>query len=169
MIETVYFDMDGVLTNLYSHILEYMDKPFSKERVRPWLIANITEQSLFEIIPPNPNLDEIIDLMDDLGDYDVEILTSLGGMVEGGLRNEIIDQKIAWLKKHLGKRTYSMLTAFNAVDDCQDKAAYASNNRFLIDDRSFIINDFQIAGGNGYHYGNDRHESSLEAIEAILL
>lgn len=201
-IETVYFDMDGVLSDLLGNIEEELLNGESVEdalhddslmtqalnnpdesgyvplgqRIHDYLLDGVNQGTVFPHLEPNPNLCDLVWLMRKLIDLEVEIcvLSSLGGLFvpldfgsdDGG--EMLIEQKKEWLKKHLPHDVLEYLGPI-FVPFCVDKQMHASPRKFLIDDRSYNCNNFQIAGGHSYHYGMNRHEKSMFALEGILL
>lgn len=179
MIRTVYFDMDGVLTDLFSVILDAFEcndaeellNGYTPQQLNNFLLSEVEYGNLFTRLPRANGFYRVIALIDDCikERYRVSILSSLGGLGingDGGLT--VIKQKKTWLIQNLGVHRYNHMLAPKFVYECHEKASFANPQSLLIDDRSKNCDGFMRAGGHAYHYGHDRSESSIKALRGLL-
>ena len=97
--------------------------------------------------------------------WTLEILTSLGGKPQ--IYEKLQKEKAFWLYQYMPD-SVNYFSKINYVEHCHHKKEYARSNTFLLDDRSCLVNDFQIAGGMSYHYDIHRHKSSLRVLKNYL-
>lgn len=171
---TVYFDMDGVLTDYDGQLAleasvtrEHLVADRSFRRA----LENARKQRLgpehYRNIPPN-DIVGFKSFIRGLSEaYSCEILTSYGDPEpsEGGCSAH--EGKIAWLNHHYGdllqERT---IRRFNGVSSCLQKGFFGRPDAFLIDDQEDNISSFAAKGGGVFHYkmGSDFGEV-LAAIQ----
>ena len=142
MIEKLYLDMDGVLTNFEQRWAELFGGPpevvrnrknFSKE----W--PEFVEKGAFETLDWFPGGQKLLEYVRTLN-VPVEILSSSGGH---RFHFEVAEQKEFWLK------TNGIKYKANIVPGRKFKSEYAKPNVVLIDDTKQIIDSFNDAGGIG--------------------
>tara|TARA_Y100001973_G_C5188298_1_gene329267 strand:+ start:588 stop:1166 length:579 start_codon:yes stop_codon:yes gene_type:complete len=189
MLKRVYFDIDGVFTNLTSFIEKYYGVTFkdglvdflvSETNMEPsdifhkMLLKELKENKIFETLPRHHYFDEMLELMKDCvhEGYKVGFLTSLGELSivtenghDGG--EELVNQKLKWLKANFPQSLLDKVT-LNVSFSCKEKANFARPDTLLIDDRSVNCDDFERAGGHAFHYGHDRHSKCILALRTLL-
>jgi len=150
---TVYVDMDGVLTEYYHRVAEYLTSidllpsgNWYDMTPADELLAQATAPSdWFEDLDKRAEADALVDLViAKNGTWDV-LSTTTGSAVT--------NQKNAWIVAEFGTiggggrapATTSYATGYN-------KAPYGGPNKMLIDDRTTYINQFEGAGGKGFKY-----------------
>jgi hypothetical protein len=146
MINLIYLDMDGVLTN-------FNKKYFELFGVNPDSISRPDFDSRWRhFITGGHFMDlEVLEGATDLLDFvrgtglPYEILSSTGGPDYYDL---IRDHKTAWLEKH------GIRCPKNIVPGKKYKRDFAAPDRLLIDDHEGIIDKFIAAGGHGIHHRN---------------
>jgi hypothetical protein len=165
---TVYFDMDGVLTDYDGQLA------FEASVTRELLVADRSFRRAFENarkqrlgpahymnIPPN-DLEGFRSFIRELSKrYSCEILTSYGDPApsEGGCAAH--EGKVAWLNQHYGDLLRDqIIQRFNGVSSCVQKGFFGRPDAFLIDDQEDNIASFAAKGGGVFHYkmGSDFSE-----------
>lgn len=151
MIDTIYLDMDGVLSSFEDKFAERFGYPSMTVRDRKnfseeW--PTFVQEGLFEELEWFPGAKELLEFIESVRigqGINIEILSSSGGQRFHG---EVTYQKINWLKAH------DIHYKANIVPGRKFKAAYASPTKILIDDTEPIITDFNAAGGHGILHRN---------------
>ena len=152
-IETIYLDMDGVLTNFNKKYQElYNIDPVSIKQ-DDWAVRweDFVMGGHFKELEVLPGADELLEFVWNTG-LRVEILSSTGGPDHYEL---IRQQKLEWLARH------NVPLTVNIVPGKKFKTDFAAPNKLLIDDQEGIITKFVLAGGHGIHHKNwetTRHE-----------
>lgn len=147
MIKTIYFDMDGVLTNFDRRYYElYGVLPGSmrdrKDFRSNW--KNFVDDRNFATLDLWPGAQKLVDTMAALdGYYNIEILSSSGG---SDFHDAVTSQKMEWLKKR------GLPYKANIVPGRKLKAGFASHETILIDDTYDVIQSFIAAGGHAIHH-----------------
>ena len=149
----IYFDMDGVLSDLYGTISKAWGIPQEEifdhseeatQRYRIWVLEPPGATEIFASLPPL-HLEDIKSLMVELNlrGHSVEILSSLGISQEFQQGPAVQAGKERWLQEHLGDFLESgILRKINFVNNGSEKKAFANGDSILIDDTGCIINDF---------------------------
>jgi len=112
MIKTINFDMDGVLVDLSKNLakLDGYDEPVlwylhkfedDGKYVYPKVIEKHIDNGCFADLPPMPNFDNHVLLMETFKSYGYKIKI-LSSCMDYDYSDKIKDQKITWVKKHLG-------------------------------------------------------------------
>lgn len=143
MSKTICFDLDGVMVDLSKGlakiegyddpVLWYLhnEKDYGKY-VFPKVIEKHIDNGCFENLPPMPNFDQqvqLIDIFNKLG-YTVKIISSC---MDYDYSDKIKDQKITWVKNHLGDLIN--IDNIHIVRDSAKKIEYINDeNTYLIDD-----------------------------------
>lgn len=151
-IDTVFFDMDGVLADFDERCVDILG-----ESLDSWAVKNRKEDGsdpvvdflkkevkndFFEHLLPMRDFAKMHSLMYTMerNGYDVAILTAVGKSY--GIK-EVIDQKREWL------RTYGLSHfPFYYTIIGKDKGQFAAPNRLLIDDTVKCYESFMKAGGS---------------------
>lgn len=172
---TVYFDMDGVLTDLDGWLATKFGVEvvsLADREARGALLRRAVEYNpAFPAeLPPN-RLGEFRGIMRFLAlkGYNNEILTSYGQAAQADLGAQSHVGKVRWLSAHyLSEFQDKVLTRFNGVQNCGQKALYANSSSLLIDDQIENVLDFIAAGGHAILYESNNHESSIKGLERKL-
>jgi len=160
--------MDGVLTdmNLYlSKISGFSEKRIYEDKsLREEILYTHYGTKLFEELPPS-RIEEMKKLIKDLKDagHQIEILTSYGVRDSSDMGIQAHTGKQLWLQKHYGELFKNgVISRFNGVTNCEQKALYARKESVLIDDHPKNIEEFCSAGGRGILY--DLRKTTAEQI-----
>jgi hypothetical protein len=157
---TLYFDMDGVLTDYDGQLAQealvsradlVSDRAFRRE------FENARKKRLgvdhYKSIPPN-DLDGFRSLLAELaGDFSCEILTSYGDPdpSDGGVMAHV--GKMEWLNRYYGDfLSNRVLRRFNGVPSCTQKGLFGRVGSFLVDDQEDNVAAFSANGGGIFHY-----------------
>lgn len=161
MIKTIYFDMDGVLTNFDRRYYELFGILPGSMRDRKDFRANwkaFVDGRNFATLDLWPEAQKLVDTMAALdGFYNIEILSSSGG---SDFHDVVASQKIEWLRKR------GLPYKANIVAGRKLKAGFASPETVLIDDTYDVIQSFIAAGGHAIHH-KDTH-NTLMMLGTIL-
>lgn len=169
-VKTVYFDMDGVLVDLATHLegLEgkllseiYNEHGKSRPHFDPvvFLIKKHISNRPFIYAKPTKDFDKALNLMKILTEMgiDVEILSSCTNQPES---DDILIQKKEWLEKHL---PYKFVSHFPKGG--LNKYLWANENTVLIDDLPRNINEFRKHKGHAILHENfDKTQTELLSI-----
>jgi 5'(3')-deoxyribonucleotidase len=166
MIPTIFIDMDGVLADLHTGIVDFSGDPTIIDQrsklFKTWLPAYVNANG-FEDQAPMPNATKLVDFLTKLhkqGKVKLAILTSHGEFYEPF--SEVIRQKKTWLEKNFPQLNK---IPFCATSSGADKSILASPNTLLIDDHSKNIIHFTNAGGHGIVY--EDHHIEIHEIEIL--
>lgn len=164
-IDTVYFDMDGVLVDLIG-FLEYeefesiqkISQKIKHSDIVSYLLTKHKEKEPFFNSPPYDVVPKILETIKDLlqKGYRVEILSA----TPKSLIEEVTSQKTRWLDKH----GFSLIP-YNFTAGSVAKRAYAREGAFLIDDLSGNIERFIQDGGQGWFYSEKTSQSLLSLLD----
>ena len=157
----VYVDMDGVLADFEGALMDRFGfdfnstekgKPISKGKVWGKIKHyNDTVEPWFYSLPQMKDAKQLWKFLTD-NFANVEILSA-----SGSTPKDAPGQKRAWIGDNFG---YDIKC--NIVGGANEKAAFASENTILIDDRSRAIDPFVAAGGIGI-----LHTSAANTIAAL--
>lgn len=159
VIEKLYLDMDGVLTNFEQRWAEIFGGPPEVVRNRKnfsneW--PEFVAQRQFETLEWFPGGQKLLRYVRTLN-APIEILSSSGGQK---FHEEVKEQKTVWLKKQ------GIAYKTNIVPGRKFKAEYAKPNVVLIDDTKQIIDSFNDAGGIGILHRDVN--ITIEKLETLL-
>jgi hypothetical protein len=159
VIEKIYLDMDGVLTNFESRWAELFGGPPGVVRDRKnfsdeW--PQFVKKGAFKTLDWFPGGQELLKYIQSKK-VTVEILSSSGG---ARFHFEVVEQKDFWL------RTHGIFYKINIVPGRKFKAEYAKPNVVLIDDTKEIIDSFNAAGGIGILHKDVN--ITIEKLESLL-
>lgn len=173
----VYFDMDGVLTDLDGMLAEKAGVPREAMKDRSlrsqWIVNSIEEDQVahWRDIPPNRN-DEFRAVMSWLRmkEVPIEILTSYG-------ESTIVDcgalahaGKVKWIMTYyLAEFRNSTIARFNGVQNCWQKQHYATSTSLLVDDQVENVEQWRAAGGRAILYDMEHHDDFIEEFERTVL
>ena len=150
---TVYVDMDGVLTEYYQRVAEWVNVSSGRPFNGDWYNMSPADElqaiatapsSWFQNLAKRAEANALIDLvMAKNNTWDV--------LSTGPTYNA---QKTAWITTHFGTPGSGSGRAPASVNYATDynKAPYGGANKLLIDDRTTYINQFEGAGGKGFKY-----------------
>jgi len=150
---TVYVDMDGVLTEYYQRVAEWVNVSSGRPFDGNWYNMTPADElsaiatapsSWFQNLAKRAEANALIDLvMAKNNTWDV--------LSTGPTYNA---QKTAWITTHFGTPGSGSGRAPASVNYATDynKAPYGGANKLLIDDRTTYINQFEGAGGKGFKY-----------------
>ena len=149
----VYVDMDGVLTEYYQRVAEWVNVSSGRPFDGDWYNMTPADEvsaiatapsSWFQNLAKRAEANALIDLvMSKNNTWDV--------LSTGPTYNA---QKTAWITTHFGTPGSGSGRAPASVNYATDynKAPYGGANKLLIDDRTTYINQFEGAGGKGFKY-----------------
>lgn len=166
MIPTIFIDMDGVLADLHTGIVELSGDPSITDKrsalFKDWL-PKYVEQNGFYTQAPMPNAHKLVDFLvkqHKAGKVKLAILTSHGEFYEPF--SEVIRQKKAWLETEFPQLRK---IPFCATASGADKSILAGPKTLLIDDHGKNIIHFTNAGGEGIVY--EDHQIEVHIIEIL--
>lgn len=177
---TVYFDMDGVLSDLYGAISQAWGIPpeeitgHSEETSRryfKWVLEPPGAEEIFATVPPL-HLEEMRSLMVELSSrgYTLGILSSLGVSPEFSQGAPIRAGKERWLREHYGDFLENgILSEVHFVNSGGHKKDFAGEGHILVDDTYYIVESFIAAGGKGVHYKSWKPAESMGEILEIAV
>lgn len=172
-----FFDMDGVLTNLYEELsrdcgVSVSDLYEFHEETEPLFLDWCLEKGGFEAtfggLEPN-RLDDMKVLMRTLHGkgHVLEVLTSLGAPSPKDMRRaaSIHSGKVFWMRTRFGDiLDEGVISRFNLVTSGSQKAFYAAPDTVLIDDTLEVVESFRYAGGQAHHYRAWDHDECVREI-----
>jgi len=149
---TVYVDMDGVLTEYYQRVAEWVNISSGRPFDGNWYNMTPSDEASavatapsdwFEDLDKRAEADALVDLV-------IAKNTTWDVLSTGPTYNA---QKTTWITAEFGTpgsggrapATVNYATSYN-------KAPYGGANKMLIDDRTTYINQFEGAGGKGFKY-----------------
>lgn len=150
VINQVYLDMDGVLTNFdVETVRELQDKGEWKDKGFPTFV----KKKGFEHLGMLGDAKLLVHYLQNTG-VKISILSSAGSA--GSMYPEVVKQKKEWLKKH-GLDFPTII-----VEHKEMKKDYAKKHALLIDDTKQNCKDFKEAGGRAIC-----HKDALNTIEKL--
>jgi len=158
MITKIFLDMDGVLADFVTGIEgpKYLNATLSGSNVYDNNKQMFANKRLFRNLPPMPDMYELVHYVKKTGIY-WELLSCAGEIA----RDIIVSDKIAWTKRYVDN---------NVVVTCtlkgKHKAAFASPDHILVDDREKNIEAWENAGGIGILHTNSA--DTIVEIENII-
>ena len=156
MIEKIYLDMDGVLSDFEGAFAkEYGQDTLKNRDKKIWTTEwpdFILNKRGFATLEYWPGAIELVNFVSELG-VPVEILTSSGGLK---YHEQVKEQKISWLIDR------NIPFTPHVVPGRKHKKEYAGDGIVLIDDTFDVIESFNKAGGIGIH-----HKDLGETIERL--
>jgi hypothetical protein len=146
MIEKIYLDMDGVLTDFEKRYIELFGAAAYTFAKKPKLWNSnwiqFVEEKHFETLDWFPGGKELLSTVIKTG-IPFEILSSSGGE---DFYEDIKSQKINWLVEN------GIDCPINVVPGKRFKRDYATPTSLIIDDTESVIRNFKEAGGNAIHH-----------------
>lgn len=162
MINKIYLDMDGVLSDFEGRYFSLFDKErkdvrSAKESNPNWTKFVHTEQfKTLDFAPDAVKFLKFIEEVHALG-VEVEILSSSGGKKH---HEEVASQKVYWLCKR------NIPYFANIVSGRKLKSNYATPEAILVDDTKDVIDAFNQAGGHGILHRNV--DDTIKQIKSLL-
>lgn len=161
MLEIIYLDMDGVLTDFTKRYIEMFEVEPSKVHKKNWSAnwERFVNENNFHTLEWHPEGKELylgVRAFAKKNAVQVHILTSAGGedMIES-----IAYQKRRWLIENQVQHRYSHI-----VPGKRFKKDFAAPNALIIDDTESVIVRFRENGGHAIHHTGDA-KATLEALE----
>jgi hypothetical protein len=147
MIDRIYLDMDGVISDFMSKYREVNGEwKLDQEGKKSDAWRNFCENGYFAQLNPWPGGRMLMNYLDYIrGDIPLEILTSTGGP---DYHNKVTADKRLWC--HLQGITYKV----NTVPGRWLKKEWATPTALLIDDTADVIDAWRAAGGVGILHVN---------------
>lgn len=176
----IYFDMDGVLSDLYGAISQAWGVPpeeitghseSTSRRYFSWVVEPPGAEEIFASLPPL-HLEEMRKLMVELSSrgYALGILSSLGVTPEFQHGPTIRAGKERWLRAHFGDFLESgLLSEIHFVDSGSHKKNFAGKGHILVDDTKHLVDSFIEAGGMAVHYKSWKPAESMGEILEIAV
>jgi hypothetical protein len=156
MIEIIYLDMDGVLTDFTKRYIEMFECEPDKIAKKSWKPnwERFVGESNFQTLDWHPNGKELylgVKQFANKNRIHLDILTSAGGedMIES-----IAHQKRHWLKTNLIAHRY-----LHVVPGKRYKKDFAADNAVIIDDMESVIARFRENGGHAIHHLGDAKDT----------
>ena len=160
MIEIVYLDMDGVLTDFTKRYIELFecepDKVHKKKWTPNW--ERFVGENNFQTLDWHPAGKELylgVKNFAKENNLRIDILTSAGG---DHMIDSIALQKRRWLVENKVQHRY-----LHVVPGKRYKKDFAASNALIIDDMESVIARFRENGGNAIHHIGDA-KATLEKL-----
>lgn len=161
-INTVFLDMDGVLSNFEKRWVDIFGESPLDTRGRKIFSPKwnmFCEGGEFENLELFPGALELVEYLQDKN-LEISILSSSGGRAH---HDRVAEQKTRWLKKH--SLSFSEI---NIVPGRYIKKDFARADALIIDDTQDVIDSFIEAGGNAILHRDFKSTlSELNALYAI--
>lgn len=183
MVSTIYFDMDGVLSDLDGAVASFFG--ISKDQLRAdWQkrndrhlerISKIGLRESYLQVEALRHL-ELKDLMRTLRGrgFRLEILSALGVQpIEGhsilSVTSITHGAKIDWLAVVYGDLfEEDVLSRFNSVPNCEVKSNFGHGEALLIDDQPGNVDAFKAKGGKAILYHTENHDDCVRQLWDLL-
>ena len=169
MIPVIYIDLDGVLADLHTGVVNFTGDEFPENHrsalFKEYLPAYV-EAEMFYLQDKMPKADNLVKYL--LGFYNkglcqLAILTSSGQFYKPISR--VTDQKKRWIEKNIPE--FSEIP-FCTTTSGADKSILANENAFLLDDYPKNVTQFIAAGGHGHVYHEDTFNDAIESMIKFL-
>lgn len=157
MRKTIYIDLDGVVADFVLHYEIFYKAPISDRDLLDENKKTFSKNQFFLNLPVIEEGIKLVKHLDTLN-ADIKILTAVGD-------NDISENtayKAMWVIKNIGGHK------FHWVKKSNEKAVFAHENAFLVDDREKSLDPFLDAGGNGFLFENGCYDEVIEKIELFL-
>lgn len=160
-IDTIYLDMDGVLSDFMSRFREVEGEwKRTPEGMQSDGWARFCESGQFATLDVWPGAPELLEFMGGLQGINIEILTSTGGSI---FHDKVAADKQQWCLDH------GIFYKVNAVPGRWHKKDFARPTALLIDDTEDVIEAWTSCGGVGIlHLDADQTMHKLRLILDIV-
>jgi len=159
----IYVDIDGVLADFEGYwIKQYGSYDFCRDKFK----LLIEQDRVFTKLNKTRNCDLLVEYLKSVKkNFPVKIsILSSSGTKRTNLRQQVIEQKTEWLTKNIDFEFDSL----NFVTCKPEKANYATNNSFLIDDMPGCVEPFIQAGGSAVLHRDDAILCTLSQIISFI-
>jgi hypothetical protein len=177
MIRTVYFDIDGVLSDLELDVARRAGIPLETIRAQGCMEYQFMEvrkscgdYTLFaEGTPIRPApMNHLIKEIAGAG-FHVELLTALAHLHPWDLGDEIYRGKVEFLKRHYNRPiTDGHIKRINCVQRGPQKAFYATPDSLLVDDSRANLLSFRERGGHVLHFDHTEWDRCAGELRSLL-
>ena len=158
----VYLDMDGVLADFEFHAKQMFGNEVWQNNRQFWKELRLYQSlgyRFWEELPVMKGAKELISAIEKLDGVDDICVLSATGNPE----YQAEQQKINWLNQH-----FPDLTNRYFVRKSVEKAHFADENSFLIDDREKSVIPFVEAGGHAHLYDGDIKQAIRNLKEVLV-
>lgn len=155
--------MDGVLSDMVSRYVDLYGKtPYqcrdAAEYRKNW--GDFISGNNFETLPKMHDCDRLLKFLDHIIETNSAQVLILSSTASLGSHAQLQKQKLNWLKDN--NINYPAIM----VPGRRFKAAFATDNSYLIDDTLSNVDDFKAAGGHAVRHLNATH--TIDAVTAFL-
>lgn len=174
----IYFDMDGVLVDLYGVMARawqvsqedlHHHGEATAVRYKTWIVEPPGPEETFASLPPL-HLESTRSLMLELSErgHQLGILSSLGVVPDFDHGQAVRAGKLRWLQTHYGDfLSKDLLSGLHFVDSGLHKKLFAHEDALLIDDSHHVIQAFAEQRGKTVHYDHARHAECVAEILGV--
>jgi len=160
-INTVYFDLDGVLADFVKEVKNRLGKTpdqIGHDKFKNEFVKDLYDDNFFPSLSVISGSKSLFDWAMDTF-VNVEILSSVGKYKSDMIKK----QKTAWVRKYI-----SGSVKINFTTSSKDKAKYATKDTLLIDDRDKSVIPFSKAGGESIKFTSPKQaKKQLSKYEVI--
>lgn len=173
---TVYFDMDGVLTDLDGMLAAKagvhrdamkdsafrslcINKSIAEDQVAHWRDIPANRHGEFRAVMSWLRLKDVT--IEILTSYGLSTMADCGALAHAG--------KVKWLTAHyLAEFQDKTISRFNGVQNCWQKQHFATPTSILVDDQEENVEQWRAAGGRAIRYDLEHHDDFIEEFERLI-